>query len=343
MVAPSTALAADSYVPIVKAKRAELDALRETSHSRLLPLLDVREPAKTVAALTKSWPHTADAIWLHCHNVEDEDAPVFAATVDNVFQSLRGSVAAVPVVTSAEEPTLLAAVAAIASADGRGAVLRVDVEDVLDTSIDVEADIDATLDGLGLSASDIDLVLDGGALESSPTVAAAAASQAMARLPYLSDWRNVVVAFGTFPEQVGSLVAKGSVAAFPRTDAAAWATVNASSPRVIVFGDYALGSASLAESPGFSPIPNIKYASGPHWYIHRANRKTQPSPQYIQLAKDVVAASYFEGAGASPGDARINAVATGASGPGNATTHLQAASARHFHVVLTRLATLGVP
>ncbi|WP_422936568.1 beta family protein [Sinomonas sp. P47F7] len=56
-----------------------------------------------------------------------------------------------------------------------------------------------------------------------------------------------------------------------------------------------------------------------------------------------MAAPYYSGPRFSPGDRQIIDVASGASGPGNATTHLRAAMSRHLHVVLFRLATHGEP
>ena len=78
-------------------------------------------------------------------------------------------------------------------------------------------------------------------------------------------------------------------------------------------------------------------------HVHRAKERKSPSPQYIALAQDIVSATYYGGPSFSPGDQQINDVAKRFAGPGNATTHLRAATSRHLHLVLSRLASLGAP
>lgn len=77
--------------------------------------------------------------------------------------------------------------------------------------------------------------------------------------------------------------------------------------------------------------------------VHRGKERRDPSSQYRALARDLVAAPYYSGTTFSPGDQQIHDVASGASGPGNAMTHLRAGVSRHIHVVLERLASLGEP
>lgn len=342
MVSPGTQLPHDSYVPILKAKMAEYGAVESCTSERLVPLLEVIDPAAAETAIPRVWPRKGHAIWVHSLNFDDVEEAAFAAAVESLFAAIRTTTAAVPVITVTEGPDTLAAIGRILKVDGHGMVLRVEAEDVLDAAVNTSADIRATLDELSVAESDVDLVLDCGFVEGSPSVRAAIADQCLRKLPNLGAWRSVVVAFSAFPAAIADLVPTSSVRAIPRTDAAAFVVVRAGAERELVFGDYTIGVPTYASVP-FAPIPNIRYASDDSWIVHRAKERKDPSTQYRALARDLVAAAYYSGPAFSPGDKQINDVATAASGPGNAMTHLRAGISRHVHVVLERLATLGEP
>jgi hypothetical protein len=322
---------------------AELGALETCVSGRLVPLVEVIAPKDASKAIERAWPHAADVIWLHSLNFEDEEEPTFASNIEKLFKELRGRVPAVPVITVTEGPDTLAAVKRIVTVDSGGVVLRLDVEEILDDAIDTSASIRATLDALGLFPSQVDVVVDAGLLEGAHKVQAAVAEQCVRALPDLADWRTVVIAFSGFPSPLSEVVPVSTVRAVPRTDAAAFATARRRlTDRAIVFGDYTLGTPGYDSVP-FTPIPNIRYASGAEWVIHRAAQRKGPADQFRALATALVAAPYFAGAAFSPGDRQIADVASRASGPGNPTTHLRAGISRHVHVVLERLATLGEP
>lgn len=343
MVHANTALPQNSYVPILKGKRAELDAIGGAISDRLVPLFEILDPLATSSAIAKAWPHPEQIVWIQVLNPDGIEDATFSAQVQILFDELRSAgVAAVPVITATEEPATLAAVKAIDSADGRGVVIRFDIEDLIDESINNEADIESTLVSLSISQSNIDVVIDAGLLTGSATVQSAVASQGLHALPALNDWRSRVVAFSAFPAAVGDVVARDSIAVIPRTDAAAFVATRRSAEAEIVFGDYAIGIPTYGGAP-FTPIPNIRYAAGADWYVHRAKERKAPGPQYRKLAADIIGAPYYDGPAFSPGDSQINGVAAGTSGPGNATTHLRAGMSRHVHLVLSRLAILGEP
>lgn len=344
MVAPNTSLSTSTYVAILKAKQGELLALQTTPPDRFIPLLEVIEAGKSTA-IARCWPRGGDVIWVQPLNYAGTEDDLWADATDELFAELRGAgTAAVPVLTLDETAESLAVLNGVVANDSRGMVLRLECEEVLEEDPpSLKIAIDAVLAAIGVSPVDVDLVLDAGLVSGGVAVQSGAASAALATLPYVSDWRSTVVAFSGFPELVGDVVAKSSVGAIPRTDAAAFNHLTSRwTTTPLVFADYGVGVPTYAEG-GWSPIPNIRYAVRGEWMIHRAATKLDPSPQYVQLAKDLSTAPYFSGAGFSAGDAYIAAVATGGDGPGNAGSYLKAAMSRHFCVVLDSLATLGAP
>jgi hypothetical protein len=342
MVKANTPLPADSYVPILKGKMAEYGALESCDSERVVPLLELLAPESAAVQVTRAWQRDEDVLWVHALNFEDKEEADFANGIEKLFSDLRGTVQVVPVITVTEGPDTLDAIARIISVDQRGVVLRIEAEDILDQLSDTAADIDATLAQLGIQPANVDFVIDAGLVSGSATVRAAVADQCLRSLPHLDDWRSVVIAFSAFPAAISTLVPASSVRAIPREDAAAFTATKRGAGRALVFGDYAIGVPTYSSVP-FAPIPNIRYASEQNWIIHRAKEKKNPSDQYRALASALTSASYYSGPTFSPGDQQIMDVATAASGPGNAMTHLRAGVSRHLHVVLERLATLGEP
>lgn len=341
MVAPLDSLPSDSYIAVLKGKRAELDAVATAPRDKLVPLFEFLESAKVAEKLAKAWGTRNEMVWVQLLNADGLDDATYANQVEEMFSDLRSVVAVVPVLTTTEEPQALAAYGKAVRLAGNGAVLRVDVEDVVDPQMSALADIQVTLDSLGLSASEVYLLLDAGTLSGSAIIQSTVVAQALQALTSMV-WKSVVVAFSAFPAALGEVAARSSVTAIPREDAAAFVATRRSTTAEIVYGDYTVGNPLYGGAP-FTPIPNIRYAADASWYVHRAEERKNPAPQYRALAQAIVAAPYFSGASFSAGDKQISEVASGNAGPGNATTHLRTAVSRHLNVVLSRLSTLGVP
>jgi hypothetical protein len=332
------------YVAVLKAKQGELLAIQSTNPESFVPLVEVPEASKA-SAVARVWQHTGNVIWVHPLNVTGTEESAWASEIEQIFKTLRDEdCAALPVITTNENTLVIEAARATVGCDSRGLVIRLDCEDALAAGPNgLASDIDDVLNGCKITSANCDLVVDAGLVDGGPAVQSSVASAVLTNLPSLSDWRSLVVAFSAFPEVVGNAVAPGTVGSIPRTDAASYAHLASTwSTRKLTFADYGVGVPTYADTP-WAPIPNIRYALADEWKVHRAHRKRNPSPQYVALARDVVAANYFGGADFSPGDAYINDVANGSGGPGNAGSYLRAAMSRHFHVVLDSLATRGGP
>jgi hypothetical protein len=231
----------------------------------------------------------------------------------------------------------------VIAADSRGAAIRLDADDlVLASPATIASDLAQLLTDLGVSEGTCDLVVDAGLTRDTIASRVATAEAALAATPALGAWRNVIVAFSAFPESLTD-VAKGTVTQFVREDALAFqALLGRGLPREVVFSDYGVGVPFYSDA-AWAPIPGIRYTVDGYWMVHRGMSKLNPSPQYQQLAANVVAAGTFAGAAFSAGDQYLDAVAGGHAGPGSAMTYLRAAMSHHVACVLHRLATLGVP
>lgn len=344
MVAPNTALGDTAYVALLKAKQGELLAIQSAAPAAFVPLLEVIDLAKA-PSIVRGWPHHGHVVWVHALNFGEVDDRTWATRVTALFGDLRREgLSAVPVVTLAETDETYEAVAATVAQDGRGLVLRLDVEDVLnDSPAGLAAAIDEVMTRCGVGPHNTDVVLDIGLVAGAVAVQSGVASSALNALPHITQWRSLVTAFSGFPELVSDHIARSTVGSIARTDAAAFVHLTARwTGRSLTFGDYGVGVPTYADVK-WSPIPNIRYARPGEWIVHRAATKIDPSPQYRGLARDLVAAPHFDTAAPSAGDRYIRDVASGAAGPGNAGSYLRAAMSRHIHVVLDSLATRGAP
>lgn len=345
MVNANAAFPVGTYVPVLKAKMGELGAVGLLPvRDRIVPLLEVYEPSRQGVAIVPAWPDDSNVLLVHVLNGEDVDDDDFAALSEDLFVRLRTAcVKAVPVITTDDPAVVIGAVARVVGVDGRGVALRIDVESAaLASATAFAAEIDALLRAVGTTPLETDLIVDAGAVRDSLTARITTVEAVLRVVPHLRDWRNLVVAYSAFPETLASL-ARDAVTTLPREDALAFTTlIGRSLIRTPVYGDYAIGNPFYSDNP-FTPIPNIRYAEGGSWQVHRAATVSNRSAQYISLATDVVNASYYAGPAASPGDAYLNRVAAGTDGPGTPMTYVRAGTSRHLACVLDRLATLGVP
>jgi len=341
MVAANTSLPDESYVPILKCKMGELGAAESCLLDTVVPLFEVRDPEASATKLLKAWPAASGVAWIHSLNLSGADEQEFAESVSTLFTLLQTEMLAVPVITTSESSAMLRTVAEIVSVQDRGVVLRLEPEELLATPEATWSGIDEVLAACGVPPHAVDVVVDAGFVAGTPATRAAVVNQALRTLPS-GDWRNLVVAFSAFPQDM-STVDKDSVGEFPRQDAAAFELLpSRETAPPLIYADYTIGVPSHAEA-GFLPIPNIKYTDERTWKIHRGAARTNPTPQYRALASDLVAAPYFAADQSSPCDEYLRTVANGSDGPGNAMTHLRAGISRHVHVVAYRLANLGVP
>lgn len=346
MVVLDRKMGPDCYVPILKAKQGELGALaglEGTAKSRVLPLLEVQDGPSRAKAIASNWMGGADAILIQPVNLDTAESEEWAEQTARLFAELRSlSILAVPVATLEDEPALLAAVRSVVAADGRGLCIRLDGEEAtLATGSSASDAVRELLREVSTDRSQCDLVIDVGLIRDSVAARVATAEAALRAIADLPQYRNVVVAFSAFPESAGEVAAAGAVTQISREDALAFAILERRISNIdLTYADYGVGIPFYGDIP-WAPIPSIKYASGENWQIYRGTSRQNPSPQYRQLCREIVTGPHFSLL--SEGDRYLEAVVSGADGPGNATTYVRVGTSRHIGCVLDRLSTIGAP
>jgi len=243
-----------------------------------------------------------------------------------------------------------AAVADAIKVDGNGCCLRL-------TNVDLDVPpnqliklIDSLLEELGISPSKVDLLVDYG-----PEVPAKSALlYQLNALPYLTDWRNLVVASSSFPTDM-SAVAPDSLVEFERKEWSAWSYLranNESVKRMPIYGDYGINHPVLSEiDPRVMRLsPNIRYTSTLNYVVAkgkaypRKNDKTKKAntkaaDQLPKLAKLITSHKSWRTGKFSWGDAFIEACSNKEC-VGNATDWRAVGTSHHIASVVHQLSSL---
>lgn len=354
------------YVPVLLTKRGERSAVRDLSsgaRSAMTPLFVV-EPvawdyenerdAKTIDEhlvskpqdLRDDWgtgPAFVDLNFLDDTMMASGDHPLVWLTSE--CRSL--GLPLVPVVGIDRTPAYRAAAAAVVGRDGDGACVRLAVAEWPSAR---GAEIDDLLTELALDPDDVDLVLDvGEEVSVAPSLAETAVRNELAALPFIHDWRSVVVAGAGLPK---TMPAGRGVHVLDRHE---WniyerLAIHATPRRMPTFADYAIAHPDpfLDVNPAYMSLSaTLRYTAGSHWLVAKGDLFRASGGRGIggaavpPVAASLVAHPDFM-AGHCGGDAWIEAAARG--GPtGNAETWRRHGTRHHLEVVPGQVATLHGP
>ena len=255
------------------------------------------------------------------------------------------NLAAIPVTGLERDAAQVQAVKGVCEAWRLGAAIRLRGPALTDPSA-LTASLPHLLGRIGLAAEQVDLLIDCGALiKSHFEQVAMTASQVIAPIPLLQDWRSLVLCSGAYPFQLGSLVKKNETGELPRRDWQLWHHLIASTPaRLPAFGDY---GATRADWPSaFDPTEmsisaKIVYATDCEWVVVKGEKLANNPEQYYALARRLRQRASFLTEQHCPSEVRIIQCAKEIGGPGNSETWVTVATRHHLEVVTSQLANLA--
>jgi hypothetical protein len=348
------------YVPILKGKKGEFDALGwldGAAKDAMTPLVEIFTvpwdwdddvPAKTIEAHLASaakgiiggWgPERAifvDTLWL-----EPDELAGGAHHLEYLFDLLRGNVDAVPVGGPARGNAHSSAIAAIVAQDSRGACCRLDADDVSDIA-GIAPNVDGWLAAIKLTPADVDLVIDFGEVTATNRGAfEIAAGALLPALPHLTDWRSLTLASGAFPRDLSNVPAD-SEELIDRHDWRLWRAVDSSSvPRKPTFADFAINHPGLFDPDPrtMRPSAGIRYAADAQWLIVKRRWVRHGYDQYRDASQIVLGRPEYCGAVHCRGDAFISACAAGGQ-TGNLTTWRAVGTSHHVQRTVDAIASL---
>jgi len=314
------------YLPILKVKQAEFDALKElpnTIRRQLTPVMEFRaEPG------AETWSKRLSSHW-------GEGAPIFVDVVPGrrgvglaqasdvlarvlEYCRLKG-VRAIPV-TGLERPGKYQEVVEDAAAkDRRGVLIRLSPDDS-----EREADLGALIGHHVKNRTALGVLLDFGAIEPSAATQTAHAADSLLRpLSAAATWTLIALASTSFPQRLGDLeredIGDGITrAVVKRADWDVWNRLNRRTSDVSslpVFSDYSVQHPKEADidKKTIPRVPNIRYTLDDTWVIYQGkNLNKVAKPTFGDLCRVLTARkNEFAASGHCNGDEFLDQCARG--------------------------------
>jgi hypothetical protein len=304
------------YVPILKGKQGELNALQNSDPkllTKFTPLIEVPPippewpegqnepiPAKTIdehlKAVTKAFAKSLKnipSLFLDGFYIELEDELEDGSSpIDALFRAMRASkIQFIPTLGLDRVEDYADSVKAATESDGRGCCLRL-VESDLESFAELSGQVDSLLKFLSVPQSEVDLLLDFG----SKVPQKSALPFLIDALPSLNEWRTLTIASSSFPDSMMGQKTN-TVEELEREEWLAWLSVRSKKKavkRVPTYGDYAINHPVLAEiNPRLMLMsPNIRYTDSVNYVVAKGQaqprKKKKPTPEET-AARDLLA------------------------------------------------------
>jgi hypothetical protein len=352
------------YVPLLKGKTGEFDAIREMPLSKkatFTPLLDIPQMAvesseeppsslddyleRKVSRLAKAW--------------DCEDRPVLVDLFDTdpsartnggkhplsrLFELLRDTaVQAIPTTGLDRDPAYQDAIREIVGIDKRGACVRL-LRDDLSSGFALSGTLSELLRNLNLQRDQTDLLLDFRKIDADEADdVAATAAKTINSVAGVTDWRSLIFSASSMPQSLGADVGSGTVGEIERIEYRVWAGLVARRlKRAPIFGDYGIVHPELTyiDRKMVNASATIKYTLSKHWLIVRG-RSLRQSPegfnQFYRLSRTLAKMKDFMGASYSWGDEEIQKRANQKGTTGNLTTWISVATNHHLTFVASQV------
>lgn len=165
------------------------------------------------------------------------------------------------------------------------------------------------------------------------TLAAVAILTIQALLAQNNNWNEIIVASGSFPENLNGLVAN-HVYHLDRYEWHIWLLIQATNglAQIVKYGDYGTKNPVYAEV-GFLGTSSVKYTTQDHFVIYRGElpqNHPRGMSQYIDKATILITTADYSGNGFSWGDTRIHTIVAQNNKPGNPRTWVEISQNHHI-------------
>ncbi|HEY5941391.1 MAG TPA: beta family protein [Solirubrobacterales bacterium] len=359
------------YVPFLKGKQGELDALSHVEREdreNLTPLIEIGpieinpKTGADAETLDKALEGTAAKIAKAWGSLDFcfVDLPGFEPTarledgrhpVARFFDDAKAvDLAALPVTGLDRDAAQLEAIAGTQPALNNRVAIRLRRPE-LQNPESLEAELRRITAILEIGLPQIDLLLDfGPILKSEAAAIKGEAEGAIKRLPEIDSWRSLTLCAGAFPKSVSTEVKPGETGEIERREWELWKALadGGRLPRQPAFGDYGVASPEWLlgfDSEVISPGAKIFYSRENDWLVVRGrslkSKKYGKYKQYRALAEQIVNSGSFQGNEHCWGDDYIAKCARGEVGTGSLKSWVTVATSHHLGVVTHELASLS--
>jgi len=353
------------YVPLLKAKEGEfgaLEALDWDVRTNVVPLIEVpripydyasSRPSKNLEAhvsglaerIRRAWgeaPFYLDLPWFGESTTQHLESGHLAVSV-LLHDCIQRGIRPTAVVALDRSPEYIDAVRQYLSQCEDRFCLRLTPADFDEDRPDPRDRVDSLLERLGVGGADRgDLIVDLQGLELDVNRALLLARGLLSAAPRLNEWRRVVLAAASFPENLSDVDAE-TASTIPRLERELWQRIRKRPGNLrtdLAFGDYAIAHPVPTElDPRTMRMSaSIRYTTEADWLIVKGRNVRQYGfDQYYKLCKYLVTRPEYSGADYSWGDWYIQECANANLGPGNATTWRKVGTNHHLTLVAKRL------
>jgi len=350
------------YVPILKSKQAELEAVRGLSpvtkqsitpllelipvqwdFSKKIPKMSLKEHLdKSVAKINKAFGcdlrFFIDLMLLNMTETIDGLHPI-----EYFFDELaKHNLDVLPTIGLAQSIDYQLATLNVVNKNERGLCLRVRKEDIEDI-LELNNSIDDIFDVFNTSAANCDLIID---IETLPSTIEDcfidSILDAIEYFPYLNEWRSFTLAASSFPRILE--IQQSNDKLLPRQDLSLWRSIVAKKsilPRLPSFGDYAIQHPDLSDLDFrfIKSSVNLRYATDNAWLVYKGREKVRHGfAQFNDICRLLLKREEYYGPDYSWGDGYINRCANNEDGPGNGSTWRRVGFSHHITLTAEQVA-----
>ncbi len=352
----------DHYVPVLKVKRGEKNALKMLSpglYSRITPLLEIVERRRKEEKMPTLEAHLKNAFTKLAESVRHfnrcfldtrELAPDGSAAAEDVFQRAKGlGMVFTPVTGVSRSVDVLAAL----KFRSHGLAVRLTRAELERGRL--EKDLLAFMAKHGLRPNEVDLIIDLGSVEDLVVDGVVALAEAfLQEVPQHEQWRTMTLSGSAFPSSM-ERVERNAHGLVERSEWAAWREVlyerRNRLPRLPTFSDCGIQHPQGVE--GFDPktmqvSAAVRYTLMNEWLLIKgeSTRSKPPSEQFPGLGTRLAYGhlrQHYTSAEHCRGCRAIRDAADGAEGYGAPETWRRIGTIHHIETVTNSLASLPWP
>jgi len=353
------------YVPILKGKKGEYDALQklnEDIRDKLTPLIEIPQIpydyenddyAKTIdqhlnnviETIKNSWGENRlfflDLIQINAdERMEDGTHPfIFLAN-----EARNKNVKFIPVTGLERDRDYNEAVKNIFDIDRNGICLRIDGDYFLEDEL--ESRISDLLNTLSVRTENCDLILDFKFISpSDEKILSFVLTNYLQNFPYFTSWRTFTISATSFPQDL-SKVPSDSIQRIPRTEWHIWnKLIRSDLIRKPSFGDYAIQHPEPVEiDPRLMTMSaNIRYTIENDWIIIKGHsvKRFPGFKQFHELSNILLRNENFKGRNFSWGDNYIYNCAQRTVSSGSARTWRMIGTNHHIVLTVNQISNLA--
>ncbi len=352
------------YIPILKSKQGELEAIRELSpvaKQSITPLVEIipvpwdfdknlpKVPLKqhfdkSISKVKKCFG--SEYTFFIDLGLVKMSEPIFGLHPLEYFlrELLLNELNFVPTIDLYQNEACLQAVANMVNHNGKGLCIRIKKEDVNDL-LELQTNLDTLLNNLSLHPHDCHVIIDYDILPNELSVQFIDdIVDVIEFFPYVEEWQTFTFAASSFPLVLE--VDKDDSKYLPRNEFILWLAIldkKTTLPRLPSFGDYAIQHPELSDLD-FRYIKssvNLRYAVEKAWLVYKGREKVRHGyDQFNSLCRLLIMRKEYSGEDYSWGDGYIKRCADNDDGPGNASTWRKVGFSHHMTLTAEQVVTV---